>query len=94
MGAQVDATAGKVTAVNVKAKNGEESSVQGDVFVNAAGAFAGNIVDYCGGFPLPVKARKRCVFVFHCPGNVPDSAPLVVDPTGVYFRPEGRYVIC
>lgn len=88
VGAQVEGN--QVQAVKVKRRDGQEDLIHGGTFVNAAGPFSGKIVDYCGGFPLPVKPRKRCVFVFHCPGNVPDSAPLVVDTTGVYFRPEGR----
>lgn len=88
IGAEVEGN--KVQAVKVRGSNGDESLVHGGTFVNAAGPFSGRIVDYCGGFPLPVKPRKRCVFVFHCPGNVPDTAPLVIDPTGVYFRPEGK----
>ena len=38
--------------------------------------------------------RKRSVFVFHCPHEEtwkgPAASPLVVDPTGVYFRREGN----
>ena len=46
---------------------------------------------------LPVEARKRCVFVINC--NIPEnsplivpprSTPLVIDPTGVWFR----YTFC
>lgn len=88
VGAQVEGD--HVQAVKVKNSHGEVGLLHGGTFVNAAGPFSSKIVDFCGGFPLPVRPRKRCIFVFHCPGNVPDSAPLVVDTTGVYFRPEGR----
>ncbi len=37
---------------------------------------------------LPVESRKRCVFYFTTPAKV-DNCPLVVDPSGAYFRPEG-----
>jgi FAD-dependent oxidoreductase domain-containing protein 1 len=36
--------------------------------------------------PLPVEKRKRFVYVPHCPGGPGLDCPLVVDPTGVYFR--------
>ena len=35
---------------------------------------------------LPVEKRKRYVYVPHCPGGPGLDCPLVVDPTGVYFR--------
>jgi FAD-dependent oxidoreductase domain-containing protein 1 len=38
---------------------------------------------------LPVEKRKRFVYVPHCPGGPGLDCPLVVDPTGVYFRREG-----
>lgn len=66
--------------------------------VNAAGAFAANVVRFCGApeevAALPVAARKRCIFGFHCDaaaGALPPSGAtgLVVDPSGVWFRPEG-----
>jgi FAD-dependent oxidoreductase domain-containing protein 1 len=54
---------------------------------------------------LPVQPRKRSIFVFHCqslsasasasasPSSAlipPQVTPLTIDPTGVYFRPEGH----
>ena len=47
---------------------------------------------------LPIERRKRCVFHVHAPKATEWSqqAPLVVDPSGTYFRPEGGpgYFIC
>lgn len=42
------------------------------------------------GIDLPVRPRKRYVFVVDCPTPLP-GAGLMIDPSGVYFRPEGRY---
>ena len=45
------------------------------------------------GIDLPVFARKRSVFVFTCPVSIPDC-PLVIDPTGLWFRPERDRFLC
>lgn len=63
--------------------------------VNAAGAWAGYLAAMAG-VALPVEPRKRYVYVIDA-RDVSDalrSAPLTVDPSGVWFRPEGRFFIC
>jgi glycine/D-amino acid oxidase-like deaminating enzyme len=55
--------------------------------VNAAGPWAAGIAEMAG-VPLPVRAQKRCVFVVDAP-DADSSWPLVIDPDGFYFRPEG-----
>jgi FAD-dependent oxidoreductase domain-containing protein 1 len=45
------------------------------------------------GIELPVYARKRNVFVFSCPLRVP-GCPLVIDPTGLWFRADGDRFLC
>jgi glycine/D-amino acid oxidase-like deaminating enzyme len=57
------------------------------IVVNAAGPSAGRIAALAG-VPLPVEPRKRCVFVFAARAPLA-GAPLVIDPSGVYMRPEG-----
>ncbi len=64
------------------------SSVACDVVVNAAGPWAREPAAWLG-IELPVRARRRCVFVVSCPVRIED-APLVIDPSGVWCRPEGR----
>jgi glycine/D-amino acid oxidase-like deaminating enzyme len=59
--------------------------------VNAAGPQARGIARMAG-IELPVFAEKRCVFVFECK-DPPSPCPLVIDPSGLYFRPEGRRFI-
>ena len=62
--------------------------------VNAAGPAAGKIARMAA-LDLPVESRKRCVFVFDCrQADVIQHCPLVVDVSGVYFRPEGQYFVC
>jgi FAD-dependent oxidoreductase domain-containing protein 1 len=59
-----------------------------DAVVIAAGAWSGRL-----GIPLPVRASKRDVFVFESPARLP-GCPLVIDTSGIWFRPEGRGFIC
>ena len=55
--------------------------------VNAAGPHA-RAVGAMAGVALPVEARRRCVFVVTCPDVLP-GCPLVIDTSGVWWRPEG-----
>jgi len=43
--------------------------------------------------PLPVRPRKRDVFVFRSPAQLA-HCPLLIDPSGFWFRPEGDRFIC
>jgi FAD-dependent oxidoreductase domain-containing protein 1 len=63
--------------------------------INAAGAGAGRLAKLAG-VDLPVGPRKRYVYVLDCPSATEalHKAPLTVDISGIYFRPEGRHFIC
>ncbi len=60
--------------------------------VNAAGTGATALAARAS-LHLPVQARKRCVFHFTSPARLP-HCPLVIDPSGLYFRPEGEGYLC
>jgi len=60
--------------------------------INTAGTGA-TAVARSAGIDLPVQSRKRCVFQVGSPARTP-GCPLVVDPSGVYFRPEGEGWLC
>ncbi len=60
--------------------------------INAAGTRSSALAASVG-VELPVVARKRNVFVFSCPASIP-GCPLVIDPSGLWFRPDGGRFIC
>lgn len=68
-------------------RTGDGSKLVCGTVVNAAGPQAGTIAEMAG-LTLPVEPRKRCVFVFDCKEELKDC-PLVIDTSGVWFRPEG-----
>lgn len=61
------------------------------LFVNAGGPWAARL-SAPGAPPLPIEAGRRSVFVLSCPQPLPDC-PLLIDPSGFWLRPEGRYLI-
>lgn len=85
----MERTGEKVTTV--KLRSGK--MVSGGIFINATGARAASVAEMAGIDDLPVHSRKRFVFLFKCNTPLPDC-PLVVDPSGAYFRPEGHNFIC
>ena len=60
--------------------------------VNAAGTRSRSLAAHAG-IDLPVYPRKRTVFVFRSPAAI-SNCPLVVDTTGLWFRPDGDQFIC
>lgn len=59
-----------------------------DTVLLAAGAWSAPLSAQLG-FELPVRARKRDVFVLDSPATLP-GCPLLIDPSGLWMRPEGR----
>jgi FAD-dependent oxidoreductase domain-containing protein 1 len=59
----------------------------GDAFVIAAGAWSAPLAAALG-LEVPVSAKKRDVFVLESPARLP-GCPLLIDPSGVWLRPEG-----
>lgn len=86
--AGMDVQGGRIAAVVLA----DGTRLDCGVVVNAAGPRARSVAAMAG-VDLPVSARKRCVFVFDCRQALP-GCPLVIDPSGVWFRPEGKGFIC
>lgn len=75
--------AGRVTHVQLQ----QGKSIACGAVVNAAGTGATALATSVG-IGLPVHTRKRSVFYVQCPTPLP-GCPMVIDPSGAYFRPEG-----
>ncbi len=83
---------GEVTAIEPGAVTLSDGSriAAGTVAVTAGAATAALVAPL--GIALPVEARKRYVFTFACREPLP-GFPLLIDPSGVYARPEGELYI-
>lgn len=76
---------------SVQLKSGE--TINCGYFLNAAGPRANQICAMAD-LQIPVVPRKRCIFVFDCREKVADKMPAIIDPTGIFCRPEGKYFLC
>ncbi len=63
------------------------SEIEASWVVNATGPRAAEVAAMAG-VELPVRPRKRIIYHLESPVSLGD-APLTIDPSGVYFRPEG-----
>lgn len=79
------------TEINAITLDGDRRLTCGHV-VNATGPNAGTFSRMMR-VRLPVEPRKRTLFQVHCQ-SAPSEMPVVVDPSGVYVRPEGTFHLC
>lgn len=84
----VEVSQGRVRSVALR--SGE--TIGCGAVVNCAGVNAWRIAAWIG-LDLPVRPRKRFVYVFDCREEL-TGVPLIVDPSGVWVRPEGVNFIC
>jgi glycine/D-amino acid oxidase-like deaminating enzyme len=70
---------------------GDGRLVEAGWVVNAAGPHAAEVARMAG-VALPVEPVRHCVFVFDC-ATALAGCPLVIDPGGLWFRPEGTRFI-
>ncbi len=83
----VEVSRGRVTGLGLR----EGGRLDCATLVNAAGPQAGALAALAGA-ALPVGPRKRMTYVFDCRAALP-PLPLVIDVSGVAFRPEGAQYI-
>jgi len=76
-----------VTGVQLKSGN----EITSEIIVSATGWHSPKITAMVG-LDIPVRPRKRQAFVVDCREG-PREAGLTIDPSGVVFRPEGRFFI-
>jgi FAD-dependent oxidoreductase domain-containing protein 1 len=82
--AQIDMAGGRAQSLRLS----DGTTISTGHVVLAAGTATRGLLRPTG-FDIPVRARKRFVFAFECRTAI-GPTPLVIDPTGVYFRPEGE----
>jgi glycine/D-amino acid oxidase-like deaminating enzyme len=88
VGIDTDIESERVTAVRLA--DGE--TIDCGHVVDAAGPWSRDVAAMAG-VALPIEARRRCVFVFDSQTPLP-GCPLVIDTSGIWFRPEGESYIC
>jgi glycine/D-amino acid oxidase-like deaminating enzyme len=74
----------------VRLKSGARRAV--GAVVNAAGAWSAEVCAMVG-MALPVAPVRRLVHFFEIRERL-EPLPLVIDPSGLYFRPEGAGYVC
>jgi len=76
----------------VSATLSDGSTVACGTVINTAGTGATALAQGVG-IVLPVEPRKRCIFYVTSSAKLA-NCPMVIDPSGAYFRPEGEGYIC
>ncbi|WP_152971135.1 NAD(P)/FAD-dependent oxidoreductase, partial [Rhizobium ecuadorense] len=76
--------------VSVSTKSGQ--TIACGTMVNTSGT-NGKKVAGMAGLDVPVEPRRRSLFVVDCRTPLEGKVGLTIDPTGVFFRPEGKFYL-
>jgi glycine/D-amino acid oxidase-like deaminating enzyme len=76
--------------VSVTTKGGQ--TIACGTLVNTSGT-RGKKMARLAGLDIPVEPRRRSLFVVSCKTPLPGVVGLTIDPTGVFFRPEGQFYL-
>jgi glycine/D-amino acid oxidase-like deaminating enzyme len=79
---------GALTGVRIA----DGASIQADIAVIAAGGWSEPLAASVG-LVLPIRPRRRMVFVVACRRRL-ENCPLLIEPGGVWMRPEGDRFLC
>jgi len=84
----------------VAAQLADGTQIACDRVVNAGGAWSARVAASVG-VDIPVRARRRSLFVVSCPpaahatlADCPAQFPVLVEDTGVFVRPEQQHYLC
>lgn len=65
--------------------------IDADRFVNAGGPWSAQVARTVG-VEIPVRARRRTIFVVSCPQAI-EHFPILIDASGVFVRPEQHHFL-
>lgn len=75
----------------VAAELSDGSRIEADRVLNAGGAWSAAVARSVG-IEIPVRARRRTIFVVSCPQAIP-RFPILIDASGVFVRPEQHHFL-
>lgn len=75
----------------VAAELADGSLIEADRFLNAGGPWSAPLARTVG-VEIPVRARRRTIFVVSCPVPLPQF-PILIDASGVFVRPEQHHFL-
>ena len=67
------------------------SRIEADRFLNAGGPWSAEVARTIG-VEIPVRARRRTIFVVSCPTAI-KQFPILIDASGVFVRPEQHHFL-
>ncbi|MFK3665633.1 NAD(P)/FAD-dependent oxidoreductase [Ochrobactrum teleogrylli] len=76
--------------VSVITKSGQ--TIACGTMVNTSGTNGKNVARMAG-LDIPVEPRRRSLFVVDCRTPLEGKVGLTIDPSGVFFRPEGKFYL-